>query len=201
MIDGVIKYEFVHTTCGALEKELWEDIEMARQRLVCLKLIGEYGGIGYGNISKRVTKSSFVVTGTQTGHLKEMDGNFYALVEEYDDRRFFLKSCGGVKPSSESLTHATIYNLDEKIGAVIHIHSNRIWEYMLQNGYLATGENTEYGSLEMIDEVNALYAKLSPLSDPMFAMAGHKNGVMVFGRNLKEAEGKLLELVGEVLEA
>ncbi len=201
MIDGVIKYDFRHTFTDELKEELCKDIENVRKRLFALKLIGEYQGIGYGNISKRVEKNSFIITGTQTGHLKSLTSRHYALIEEFDEKRFFLKSRGGTKPSSESLTHATIYNLDEKINAVIHIHSNTIWRYMLNNGYLFTGENVEYGTKEMTKAVNSLYANTAPLSNPLFAMAGHKDGVIIFGKNLQEAESKLLELIGEVLIA
>ncbi len=198
MIDGVIKYNFDFTRTKPLDTSQYAQIEEIRERLYALKLIGIHEGIGYGNISQKSLDGTFVITGTQTGHLNSLDGEHYAHILEYDDREFYLKSCGMIKPSSESLTHATIYNLDENIRAVIHIHSKSIWKFMLKNSYLKT-KNVPYGTREMIDEVNRIYTDIKPLSDAKFAMSGHEEGVMSFGRSLKEAESNLYGVISEIL--
>jgi hypothetical protein len=69
---------------------------------------------------------------------------------------------------------------------------------MLKERYLKT-ENVEYGTIEMIDEVNRIFSSMEPLSNPKFAMAGHEDGVIVFGRDLFEAELRLYETLGKVL--
>jgi len=198
MIDGVIKYNFDFEPSEPLNELLFLDIELARERLFALNLIGVTDeGVGFGNISQRLSGSSFVITGTQTGHLEYLDAVHYALIEEYDDKKFYLKSSGAIKPSSEALTHGTIYNLSPDIGAVIHIHSKTIWEFMLNGGYLQT-KNVEYGSIEMIDEVNRLFSKIKPLSNPEFAMAGHEDGVIVFGKTLTDAELTLYRILRDM---
>ena len=198
MIDGVIKYNLQFTPSKALDISLFRDIEAIRERLFALGLIGVADGIGYGNISQRVDRASFVITGTQTGDLKNLDANHYSLIEEYNDKDFYLKSSGAIKPSSEALTHGTIYNLSDEIGAIIHIHSKAIWEFMLKKDYLKT-QKVEYGSIEMIDEVNRIYSTLNPLKEPKFVMSGHQDGVMCFGKNLKEAELVLLRVLRDVV--
>ncbi|MCH9740034.1 MAG: class II aldolase/adducin family protein [Epsilonproteobacteria bacterium] len=199
MIDGVIKYNFDFQETVALNESQFLEIETVRERLFALGLIGVADGIGYGNISQRVDRDSFVITGTQTGHLKNLNANHYALIEEYDDKNFYLKSLGAIKPSSEALTHGTIYNLSSDIGAVIHIHSKVIWQFMLKHDYLKTAV-VEYGSIAMIDEVNRVFSSIDPLSNPKFVMAGHEDGVMAFGRDLKEAELVLFQVLGVVLD-
>ena len=200
MIDGIIKYHFDFKKSASVDESSFRDIESLRERLFALKLIGvSSDGVGYGNISQKVSSSSFVITGTQTGHLSKLDATHYSLVEEYSDRDFYLKFTGAIKPSSEALTHSTIYNLSDKIGAVVHIHSKPIWQFMLDRDYLAT-DRVEYGSIEMIEEVNRIYKDIDPLSNPKFVMAGHKEGVMIFGRNLYEAELNLLEVLGRYLQ-
>ena len=199
MIDGVIKYNCEFTPTEPLKPVLYEEIEILRERLYALGLIGICDGIGYGNISRRLDAEHFVVTGTQTGHLEQLGGSDYALIEAYDDAAFYLKSSGMIKPSSESLTHGTIYDLSPKIGAVIHIHSASMWRFMLDNGYRKT-EDVLYGSEAMIDEVKRIYAEIDPLSDPKFVMSGHEDGVMFFGKTLKSAELTLLDVIGTMLK-
>jgi len=198
MTDGIIKYNFDFTQSAPLPKARWETIEKVRQRLYTLKLIGEKDGIGYGNISQRAGKKEFVITGTQTGHLCKLNQNHYSLIEDFDDRRFFLKSSAAAKPSSEALTHATIYTLSDEIKAVIHIHSKKLWDFMLEKSYLKT-EKVPYGSIEMIEEVKRIYAGTDPLKEPLFVMHGHEEGIIAFGRTLEEAEQKLFEVVGAYL--
>ena len=198
MIDGVIKYNFDFQPSESLSELLFVDIESVRKRLFTLNLIGVTDeGIGLGNISQRLKEGAFVITGTQTGHLENLDASHYALIEAYNDKAFYLKSSGAIKPSSEALTHGTIYNLSTEIGAVIHIHSKAIWKFMLNGGYLRT-KDVAYGSTEMIDEVNRLFSKIKPLSNPEFAMAGHEDGVIVFDKTLVEAELTLYRILREM---
>ncbi|MEA3521611.1 MAG: class II aldolase/adducin family protein [Campylobacterota bacterium] len=198
MTDGVIKYKFDFKETQALKPMQYESIEKLRSRLYALGLIGIHEGIGYGNISQKNSNGTFIVTGTQTGHLNSLQGEHYAFIEEYDDREFYLKSSGMIKPSSESLTHGTIYNLHTDIKAVIHIHSQSIWKFMLQGKYLKT-ENVAYGTQEMIDEVNRIYRDINPLENAKFVMSGHEDGVIIFGRTLEEAEINLYHIISEFL--
>jgi len=198
-IDGIIKYNFDFQQTEPLSKELWNEIEEVRERLYKLNMIGVYpNGIGFGNISKRINEKAFVITGTQTGDLEQLSNEHYSLVEEFDDSKFYLKSKGAIKASSEALTHGTIYNLSDDINAVIHIHSLNLWKFMIANNFLVTND-VSYGSQEMIDDIKKLYTENS-LSNSKFAMIGHEEGIITFGKNIKEAEGNLLELVGEFIK-
>jgi len=195
MIDGIIKYNFDFQLSTPLETTQFSNIEALRKRLFALGFIGVTDdGIGFGNISRRIDKNSFIITGTQTGHLANLGGEHYSLIEAYNDKEFYLKSSGAIKPSSEALTHGTIYNLSSKIGGVIHIHSKKIWDFMLQNNYLKT-KDVAYGTEEMIDEVNQIFSTIEPLTNPKFVMSGHQDGVMVFGEDLVEAELSLYLLI------
>ena len=70
---------------------------------------------------------------------------------------------------------------------------------MLNHHYPQTAD-VPYGSKEMIEAVKALYQHQNPLDKPKFAMKGHEEGVMTFGRDLREAEVVLYGIVGEMLE-
>ena len=194
--EGVVKYTCHFSKSRPLKPSLIRPIESCRARLYAMGLIGAYpDGIGYGNISQRVGQSdTFVITGTQTGHLNRLTPKHYSLVEECDDRGFCLSATGAVRPSSEALTHGTIYGLSPDITAVIHVHSMVLWKSMLSGDYLHT-EKVPYGTIEMVEETERLYQDISPLSTPCFAMAGHEEGIICFGRDMDEAEQVLYEIL------
>ena len=198
MIDGIIKYNFAYNPSSPLKEALWYEIEKVRESLFALGLIGEKEGIGYGNISQKIDEKRFVITGTQTGYLPSLEAGHYAMIEAYDDAEFYLKSSGAIKPSSEALTHGTIYNLSPQIGAVIHIHSRKMWDFMLRDDYLRT-DDVLYGSKEMIAEVKRIYQKDDPLKTPLFVMKGHEEGIISFGQNLQEAKLALYGVIAKML--
>ncbi len=197
MIDGVIKYTHRFKSHDLPKVELFKHIEFVRERLFALKLIGESCGVGYGNISCRVDKDTFIITGTQTGDMPNLNAENYALVEKCDESSFFISSSGVAKPSSESFTHKTLYNLDPQINTIIHIHNNTIWNHMLKNRYLVTGD-VEYGTKEMASETERIYKDIDPLTDPKFVMSAHKDGAFFFGKSSQDAELALLEVIGEI---
>jgi ribulose-5-phosphate 4-epimerase/fuculose-1-phosphate aldolase len=103
-------------------------------------LIGAYeeSAIGYGNISQEFDGSDFefIITGTQTGELAHLEPKYYSKITKIDFKKFTTYATGVTKPSSEAITHATIYKISPKIKAVIHIHNEKLWRYMLANEYL-----------------------------------------------------------------
>ena len=114
-------------------------------------------------------------------------------------KRFYLKSSGAIKPSSEALTHATVYGLDAEIGAVIHIHSFSLWNFMLNSPYKKT-KNVPYGSVAMIQEVKRIYQNQNPFNEPIFAMSGHKECIISFGKTLKDAEISLYKVISDMIK-
>ncbi len=186
MNEGVIKFHLDHTFGPPLPKSLWEEIGYVREKLFSLGLIGEKEGIGYGNISKRTERDGFVITATQTGGLKRLTKEHYALVDSYDEERFVIGSTGPAKPSSEAFTHAAVYALSRQISWVVHIHSNPIWKMMIEKDYLKSAP-VPYGTKEMAREVKRIYETIDPLKEPMFAMSGHEDGVMIFAENAENA--------------
>jgi len=187
MLDGVIKYGIEHQTTDTPPFSAYEQLEALRARLFTLGLIGEKDGIGYGNISMRNDKSkSFFITATQTGRKLTLSREYYTYISDYNFNTFKVISQGLHKPSSEALSHAMIYAIDERIGTVIHIHSLALWKFMKAKNYLAT--TAEYGTAKMADEIAGLYSDLDPIINNAFVMKGHEEGVITFGRSAKEAE-------------
>ena len=200
MIDGIIKYSIEHQTDATPLFSGYNKLEALRRRLFALGLIGEKEGIGYGNLTMRYEESnSFFVTATQTGNMQTLTREHYTYVSDYDFSTFKVISQGSHKPSSEALSHAMIYAIDERINAVIHIHSLALWEFMKVQGALAT--TAEYGTAEMVEEIAVLYDTLDPLANNAFVMKGHEEGIITFGRNAEEAEFILYNIIQAYLQS
>lgn len=200
--EGVVKYSLKFTQTQEVAVKECEKIEKTRERLFALGLIGAYDdGIGYGNISVRYKKkSSFVITATQTGELPKLNPKYYSLVKSVDFDTFTTTAIGVSKPSSEAITHGCIYELDSKINAVIHIHNEKLWRFMLENDYLSTND-TPYGTPEMVEDVRDIYRTIEPMLNNAFVMKGHFEGIVVFGKSLKQAEKALYNIVQVYLKS
>ena len=198
MIDGVIKYSIEHQTAETPLFSGYEQLEALRTRLFTLGLIGEKDGIGYGNLSMRYESSkSFFITATQTGRNLMLSREYYTYISDYDFSTFKIISQGTHKPSSEALSHAMIYAIDDRITTVIHIHSLALWKFMKTNNDLAT--TAEYGTAEMVEEIAGLYTNLDPMSNNAFVMKGHEEGIITFGKSVEEAELALYTIMQSYL--
>ena len=190
MLDGVIKYSIEHQRQGTPLFSGYDQLEALRTRLFTLGLIGEKDGIGYGNLSMRHEGSkSFFITATQTGRKYTLSREYYTYISDYDFSTFKVISQGTHKPSSEALSHAMIYAIDDRITTVIHIHSLALWKFMKGKNDLAT--TAEYGTAEMVEEIAGLYTNLDPMMNNAFVMKGHEEGIITFGRSVEEAESAL----------
>jgi L-ribulose-5-phosphate 4-epimerase len=114
------------------------------------------------------------------------------LIVKAEPKQNRLESCGLCKPSSESLTHASVYAQDNAIQAVIHAHNPEIWKHTVALNLPHTTADIPYGTVEMATAVEQLFqsGKLAEIS--LFTMLGHEDGVVAFGRNMEEAAWELI---------
>ena len=197
MDEGVIKFKLEHTATGPLPEGDLVEIILWRQWMYARGLIGvietPQGPIGYGNISVRYTGSrdpqGFIVSGSQTGDLAELDKSHFALVEAAYPKENRLVSHGPIKPSSESLTHAVVYAQDSAINWVMHAHHKPIWQAAQRLGIPQTSSDVAYGTPEMAAETVRLFQETDVRQVGMYAMAGHEDGIVSFGEIAKQAAG------------
>ena len=177
--------------CAAAEI-IWFDglaeLNACRRKLLRLRLIGvDSNGIGFGNLSIRGgATSNFYITGSATGGIPELSLADCARVVAYDFKRNWLRYEGAAIPSSESLTHAAVYESDAKAGAVLHCHDSKLWAALL-NQAPSSSEAVEYGTPEMACEVMRLFKVTDVQRRRVFVMAGHEGGIVAFGKDLEEA--------------
>ena len=164
-----------------------------RRRLLQLRLIGvDSNGVGFGNLSIRDgTANNFYITGSATGGIAELTLADYARVVAYDFKRNWLRCAGAAIASSESLTHAAVYESDTRAGSVIHCHDSKLWTALL-NQAPTSSKAVEYGTPEMAYEVLRLFNLTDVKSRKILVMAGHEGGIVAFGRDLEEAFAVLM---------
>jgi ribulose-5-phosphate 4-epimerase/fuculose-1-phosphate aldolase len=206
--DGVIKYDRSNfTQCGPLDLVEYFSLEFWRKKLFELNLIGEYSevGVGFGNLSLVYDYSQiystnhpqFIITGTQTGKYSELDGNSYTRVLDYDIQNLKIKTMGPIEASSEALTHAAIYHFNPNIKVVFHIHSPQIWSGMIKDQSDHTAIEIPYGTLEM---ARATERCIGSNDSGVFCMHGHVDGVVAYGKNLKETGELVLQIYKKYLK-
>jgi len=208
--EGVIKYRCDFTPAPPLPYEELRELNAWRRLMFLIRLIGQdpdrYGGYGYGNISRRLDAVAraegqypFIITGSQTGGKPELGPEDYVVVTACYPDENRLVARGPIKPSSESLTHGTVYALDERILWVLHAHSPEIWHHAEQLDIPSTA-NVPYGSPEMAAEVRRLFAESDLPQKRIFVMAGHEDGVVTFGHTAEETCFTMLSYLARAMQ-
>ena len=192
METGAVKFQY---ECSG--KELipflgFEELNAARQELRRLNLIGvDENGLGFGNVSLREeTSGSFYITGSGTGALPVLTLRDYAKVVAWDFERNWLRCEGGTVASAESLTHAAVYAMAADARVVVHGHNPGLWRSLIGRG-LTTAADVPYGTPEMALAVQRLLRETAVRTSGIFAMAGHDEGIVVFGQDFSQALGVL----------
>ena len=198
--EGVIKFNCEWTKSPPLENSEISELNKWRRPLFDAGLIGQYPdtGVGFGNISMRSdSEALFIISGTQTGHLANLTGSHYAEVTDYDIRDNRISCRGPVEASSESLTHAAIYELHAAIQAVVYVHSDTLWRE-LRDRVPTTDPDVPYGTPEMADEFRRLYRDTDFASSEIAVMGGHDAGLISIGCDVATAASRLLEIAATV---
>ncbi|MBN2892716.1 MAG: class II aldolase/adducin family protein [Bacteroidales bacterium] len=192
MDEGYIKFNINWIKDKPVDKQEIEEINKWRKKLYILGFIGMYdNGIGFGNISIRY-KNNFLITGSATGGLPELDENHYVVVTDYDLSKNSLTCKGPIKASSESLSHAVVYEYSSDTQVVVHVHNLLLWQKLLDK-VPTTNKNVTYGTPEMADEIIRLFKETDVEQQKIICMAGHEEGIIIFGKNLDEAAENLLK--------
>jgi len=194
MQEGAVQFHLTFIPADPPPAATISGLNAWRQILYRLGLIGQdprrYGGLGFGNVSIRLESgnaAAFVISGTQTGGMDRLSPEHYALVTDFDPGANSVVAEGVVRPSSESLTHGSLYRQDPLIGAVIHAHSPEIWTQADAIGLPVTRRDVRYGTPEMADEVCRLFRDTPVRELKIFAMGGHEDGIVAFGGSMEQA--------------
>lgn len=196
--EGVIQYQQHWKQGPAIHESICNTIELWRKRLYKVRLIGAYpDGLGYGNLSIRHDEG-FIITGTQTGHLAQLETRHYTFVSKVDIPTNQLWCEGPVRASSEGMTHAACYALDPSIQAVFHVHHMEMWKAYMDL-WPTTHADITYGTPAMALAVEDVWNNHErPLPYPL-VMAGHEEGIIVAGKSTDEVGELLLNYLSQIL--
>ncbi len=208
--EGVIQFDLQWQAGPALPNAAWLEIDVWRQLLFSLGLIGQdaarYDGLGFGNISQRLppyhappAAREFVITATQTGGLATLDGCHYTRVLACYPEQNRVVAAGPRPPSSECMTHAQLYALDAGVRVVIHVHAPALWRQAALLGIPVTDPSIGYGTPAMAAAVESLYRHGDLAARRLFAMGGHEDGIVAFGASAGAAGSRLIEAYAQAL--
>jgi L-ribulose-5-phosphate 4-epimerase len=196
--EGYIKFN-----CDWINESLPIDVPASlircRDEMYQLKLIGYYPQykVGYGNISIK-TSSGILISGTQTGNIFPIKQKHFTLVTDYDIAKNKVFCKGTIQASSETMTHAAIYEADADVNSIIHIHHLKLWEKLL-NKVPTTKKDVPYGTPEMAYEIFRLFKESKVKSEKIIIMAGHEEGIIFFGDTIESLKEKVKETLSKFL--
>ncbi len=200
-VEGTIQfaYNLSPSDEDILDQAAFSELAAWRSILFALDLLGQtpdkYGGYAYGNLSCAL-ESGFAITASQTSGAQELIPEHVVRVVDANLERFWIEAEGSEPPSSESITHAMIYQADERSRFVFHIHSTEIWSARAELNLPETASEVAYGSREMAGAVNQLLANNQ--SRPLvFATAGHEDGIFALGHHARDCGGLLVSYLAK----
>jgi L-ribulose-5-phosphate 4-epimerase len=199
MNEGVIKFRCEWTREPiVVDPVVLASLRSWRSRLRRAGFLGVLpDGTGFGNVSVRGEGQSFLITGSGTGGLVEVDATHLALVTEFRFQENFLACRGLTQASSESLSHAAVCAACPDAGAVIHIHSEPLWREGL-NVLPTTDPALEYGTLGLALALRRLIRRAAAGNVHAVVKGGHRDGLIVFGPDLGEAGEGVLSLAASL---
>jgi L-ribulose-5-phosphate 4-epimerase len=192
MDEGYIKFNCIWTAAEALPEEEIREINAWRQRLYQEKLIGAYpDGIGYGNISCLLEDGNILISGSATGNFPELGPEHYTQVTNINIDQNTVYCSGPIKASSETMSHAVVYRNLPQAKVVMHVHSLLFWKGLMEK-LPSTSASVAYGSPEMAREIERLLKDPIILKEQIFAMGGHREGVLAFGEDYPSTFEKIM---------
>lgn len=203
MDEGVIKFQLEFSPRPELSDASLGELIAWQKIMQGLRLIGRdplrYGGLAYGNLSLRLEKNGFAISASQTADSPLPSARDFCQVTGWDCSTNRVIAQGPARPSSESLTHAALYDADPVIRCIIHAHTPEVWQRRADLGLSRTAEHVAYGTPEMAIEMARLYRELGFHGHGVLAMGGHQDGVVSFGRDADEAGLEMVRLLRRAL--
>lgn len=213
--EGVIQFRLEHgerAIEGLDVERAFAELAAWRDILRRTGLVGQnqerYDGYAYGNLSVRLGRASagrgrrrFLITGSQTSGREDFTLVDCAVVERWDAAANRLSSSGRAHPSSESLSHACVYDAAPHIRAVIHAHSPSLWRNARELRLPITDPAAANGTPAMARAIERCWRDGVFAERGVLAMGGHEDGVLACGRSVEKAGLVLLEWLARALIA
>jgi L-fuculose-phosphate aldolase len=146
--------------------------------------------VSCGNLSFRVWKNEFIITGSQVGIKESLPNDCFVRVMECDLKRLMVHASGLRAPSSESMLHYAIYKQRPEVNAIFHGHSSFILRYAPKLGIIETKEKKPPGTLDLVKEV------LKVLDENNFIIL-KEHGFLSLGKDMEGAGNLAIKIQAE----
>jgi ribulose-5-phosphate 4-epimerase/fuculose-1-phosphate aldolase len=191
--EGYIRFKCILIDGDSPKWKSIAEMDECRNALYRMGLIGVNDtGIGFGNISIKKKNGKIIISGSRTGGMEKLNAEDYCTILDYSFEENKVTCSGKIEASSETLTHAALYECSDKIHCVIHIHSLLLWKRLL-NKLPTTSPKAEYGTPEMAYEIKKIYKKKSTQQKRVIVMGGHEEGIIGFGENVRDCYTNLID--------
>jgi hypothetical protein len=184
--EGYIKYQ-AHWDKKPIEipDDVLSEINHYRSLLMEMGMMGKIkDGSSFGNISVREQENRFYISGSDTGMLKHLCPEHMTMVTLCQPTKNQITFRGTLAASSESMSHALVYETNAASNAVIHVHHAYLWKkycHILPT----TPANIAYGTPDMALAIETLIQN-NPL-EQIIILGGHTDGIIGYGADLKSA--------------
>lgn len=181
--DGVIKFQYEWQKEELEKFNILEELMKFRDLAHEKNFIGVYENeIGYGNISIRVDEG-FLVSGSATGSYTNSNSNHFSLVHQWSVKENKIWCRGPIAASSESLTHAAIYEQLPQTNVILHIHHHQLWKRYYHT-LPSTCSHIPYGTTDMANAVKFLLRNQED-EEGVFLMKGHEEGLVAYAKDME----------------
>ena len=198
-LEGKTKFQVRHETCVCCRESDVVELTKWRNKFKAAGLVGQdatkYGGLGFGNLSKRMPDGTFLITACQTGLQENLTPDEYVTITAFDPSQNLVCSKGMRHASSETMTHLAVYDSNQGVRFVFHVHSPEIWTARDNLGLPTTSPDVECGTVEMNSEVRQLLKEREYFQKGVLAMGGHADGILAWGETADETGFNLLSLL------
>lgn len=205
--DGYIKFHCEHTNAEWNSSKLpvtpdfltrFQEADTFRTKVFDQGFIGIYeNGIGFGNLSFRCG-DNFVITASATGGARELGITGYTLVNHVDIAKNTVHSLGPLPASSETMSHASVYQNSPHVNYVLHIHNIVLFNFLKERNALSSPEDIAYGTPKMAAEIGKI-VRQHP-TEATIVMRGHEEGILLYGISIAHLQSQLIFLCQEAKE-
>lgn len=173
-----------------IRMSLLDEMKSVGDSLYQKGLLPDVEGGTYGNLSVR-DEDEFFITGRNVhkGNLNESIVCRIESCEEVEEESVYayVSYHGKVKPSIDSAIHAKIYEKFPDVRAILHVHTDDLFNRPLSS------YNYPCGTMEERDSIVEL------MTEDTSIIQMKKHGVLIVGDSLTECLSKWEELIGELV--
>jgi ribulose-5-phosphate 4-epimerase/fuculose-1-phosphate aldolase len=139
-----------------------------------------YPGGSYGNLSFRIERNSFIITGTCIGLKDTLGNDCFVEIHDCNATTKEILVTGTRPPSSETFMHYLIYQNRPDVQAIFHGHNQLITENAASLSIPETAKEVPYGTVELAESVLSILS-----SNTFFVIKAH--GFVSLGKDMAEA--------------